>query len=494
MNITEQKTGDLTATLKIEVKEGDYVENYRKEMNNVRRQAVMPGFRPGKVPAGLIEKKYGTAILLEELNKLVSDTLTNHIRDNQLRILGHPIPNYETSLPDYQQKKDFDFFFDIAYSPEINLKPDELEPVDYFKIKFEEKDLDAQIERIGQRYGKVENQDSVEEKDVLNVDFFQLDDNGKELPGGIKKSGQIMVEMIKDEAIREQLIGANIDDVVIFDPIKATGSAIETATLLGIKKEEAEELASDFQFTIKTIERNVPAELNEELFKTIFPHDDLKSEKEFRSRLMKDMELVYALESDKLFGRVAMDHIIDTVTFELPKDFIAKWLYHSNDGKLSHEEINRNLEGYLKYMKVEILENELMQLNPALKITDDDVKNVIKNYFRQYLLPQGQSTEEMDDMLENQLNMMADNYLKEKNKEVDKIREDLYNQRVSEYLNSTVPKKEILVTLEEFNDKLTKLAGQSDRHHNHDHDYDHDHDHDHEHEHDHGQNNTNEQS
>lgn len=490
MNITEEKTGDLTATLKIEVNENDYRERYRKELNNYRRQAVMPGFRQGKVPAGIIEKKYGNAILMEELNKLISETLTNHIRENNLKLLGYPLPNYEISIPDYQRQKDFDFYFDIGYAPKIDLDFDKFDPVDYYKIIIDDQQVDDQIERICERNGKLEEQEDVQEKDTVDTAFAELDSQGKEAENGTKGEGMIMIEKITDDDIKEQFLGSKPDDIVIFNPMKAIGNATDVAALLNIEKEAAENLTADFQFTIKTIKRNVPAVINEELFKAVFPKNDIKTEKEFREQLIKDMEIGFGIESDKLFGRLAMDKIMETVKFDLPEDFIEKWLFHSNEGKLSKEEISQNLSGYISFMKIELLENKFIEDNPGLKVTDDDIKDVVKNYFRQYLLPQGESTEEMDEMLDNQLNMMADNYLKERNKETEKISEDLFNQRLSAHLNKVVPKVEKPVTMDEFVKQAQSLTGQT----KHDHSHDHDHDHDHEQDTNVGEDQTNEQS
>jgi trigger factor len=488
MNITEQKTGDLTATIKIEVKESDYSDRYKKELNNYRRQAVMPGFRQGKVPAGIIEKKYGNAILMEELNKLISETLTNHIRENNLKLLGYPLPNYEISIPDYQRQKDFDFYFDIGYSPEINLDFEKIDPVDYYKIIIDDEQVDDQIQRIRERNGKLEDQEDVQEKDTVDTTFVELDSEGKEKEIGINGEGMIMVEKITDDAIKDQFIGSKPDDIVIFNPMKAIGNATDVAALLNIEKEAAENLETDFQFTIKTIKRNIPAEINEELFKAVFPKTEIKTEKEFREQLKKDMGIGFGIESEKLFGRLAMDKIMESVTIDLPEDFIAKWLYHSNEGKLSHEEISKNLSGYISFMKIELLENKFIENKPELKVTDEDIKDVVKNYFRQYLLPQGESTEEMDEMLENQLNMMADNYLKEKNKETEKISEDLFNQRLSAHLNTVVPKVEKSVTMDEFVKQAQSITSRQEHDHAHDHEHDHDHDHEHDHEHDHNHN------
>jgi trigger factor len=469
MNITEEKTGDLTATLKIEVAENDYIQNYRRELNNYRRQAVMPGFRPGKVPASLIEKKYGTAILMEELNKLVSETLTNYVQQKEQKILGHPLPNFEISHPDYERQKDFDFYFDVAYTPEIDLKLDEMEPVDCYKITIDDDLINDNILKIREKNGTIEKQNEVGENDTLDVDFVELDENGKEKTDGIKNSVKMLVELIKDEAIKEMVIGSNKGDVVIFNPLKATNNNLtDVSLMLKITKEDAQKLESDFQFTIKSIERNLPAEMNEDFFKKVFPHKDVTTEEKFMQLVAEELTDIYQKESENYFGTLALDKLYTNLTIDLPESFLKKWIYHNNEGKVSMEEIEKNFEGYSKMMKFELFQNKLIQDYPEMKVNDNALKEVIKNYFRSYLMPQGDS-ESDNEMIEQQLNIMAENYLKEKTEEAEKLSEDIFNRRLSELLNRIVPKKEIAVSMDEFNEHSKTYLASTEKKSNHEH-------------------------
>ena len=154
MNITEEKTGDLTANLKIEVKESDYSEQYENELKKYRKQASMPGFRPGKVPMSIIRKKFGNTILAEEINKLVSQKLNDYITENKLDLLGHPIADMDKEPPDFRHEQDYDFFFDIAYAPEINIDLSEENEVEYYEIKVDEKVINNFIEETRKRHAE----------------------------------------------------------------------------------------------------------------------------------------------------------------------------------------------------------------------------------------------------------------------------------------------------------------------------------------------------
>jgi len=242
MNIIEEKTGDLTATLKMEVLEKDYAEQVALELKNYRRQANIPGFRPGKVPIGYIQKKYGLAVKLETVNKLVSEKLNEHIQKENLNILGYPMPNTDRDPQDFNRQNDFNFYFDIAYAPEVNLDLPGFAAVDYFKIKIDDAKLDEQIDEIRKRNGKMVEHDEVQKDDMIHVHLKELEEDGKVKEDGIANETQILVNFLKKEEVQEQVIGSQVHDIVIFNPLEATGSEAETASMLGIEKEEAAEI------------------------------------------------------------------------------------------------------------------------------------------------------------------------------------------------------------------------------------------------------------
>ncbi len=477
MNITEEKTGDLTATIKLEVKEEDYAEKYQQELKQHRKQANVPGFRPGKVPLGYIEKKFGLAVKVEEVNKLISQKITDYIQDNKLKLLGNPIPNAEKDPQDFMRQKDFNFYFDIAYAPELDLNFEDFAAVEYIDIKVDDERLDEQIAEIRKRNGKMVEQDEVSKDDMIYVNIHELDDDGKIKEGGISKETMILVNYLKKEDVQEQVIGSKVGDVVIFNPLEATGSETETASMLGIEKEAAKELTSDFQFEITKIERSTPAELDEELFKAAFPKDDIKTEEEFREKVREEVAKAYKVESDRLFSRKAMDRLFDDSEINLPDEFLKKWLYQSNEGKLSMEAIEENYDGYRKAMKMELIENALIKKNESLRVTDEDLKGEIKNYFKGYFLPGQPQDENEDPAMAEQLEQIANNYLEKNKDETRRIHDELFSRRIAGYLKEEMTLDTKEVSYKEFEDEIKKITG-------HDHDHDHDHADDHDHSHD----------
>ncbi len=464
MNITQEKTGDLTVTLKMEVSESDYSEKYISELKNHRRKASMPGFRPGKVPMGLIRQKFGTAILLEEVNKLVSEKLNAYIADNKLDLLGSPLANTERDPQDFSRQKDFNFYFDLGLSPEVKIDFKEYSAVDYFKIIVDEDIITTQVDGIRKRSGKPTEQDEVEKDDMIHVKIDELNEDGKIREGGISNSTIVLTSFIKKQEILDQVIGSKVGDVVIFNPLDASGNSTETAAMLGIEKEAAKNMKNDFQFEITKIERNIPAELGEELYKLAFPKDAIKSEEEFFDKVRGELMKANEAESNRLFARTALDKLFDETEINLPDEFLKKWLFVSNEGKISMEEIEKGYDGYNKAMKMEILEKRLIALNSGLKISDDDVKTEIKNYFKGYFLPNQENSEVDNPAMVEQLEEIANNYLEKNKEETKKIYNELFNRRLSEFLKSEMTLLEKDVTHDEFVKEISKYSVPSHDH------------------------------
>jgi len=243
MNISQEKTGDLTAIVKIEVLEQDYKEQFEKELKSYRKQASIPGFRPGKIPMGLIKKKYGTALKVEEVNKIVTKELNDYITNEKLDLLGYPINNVEKGImPDFENQDDFEFYFDLAFSPEFDLDISENREAEYLKIEISDEMMDKFIDDIRDRHASMEDAVDIMEDDMVEMKIEELNEDNTINSEGISNTASILPNYIKDDDVKEELLKLKIGDVIIFNPLKATGNATETATMLGIKKEEAENL------------------------------------------------------------------------------------------------------------------------------------------------------------------------------------------------------------------------------------------------------------
>ncbi len=448
MNITKENTGDLTATLKVEVIEKDYQEQVQNVLKDYRKKANIPGFRAGKVPFGIIKKMYGNAVIVDEVNKVLSDSIQKYIEDNKLNILGQPLPNVEKSDKiDFENKKEFEFFFDIGLFPEVDLELSDKIKVDYHNIKADKKSVDNYIDDIKKRNGITINPETSEKGDTLKGELIQLDNEGKVMEKGVKNEASISIDLLKDKQIQKEFISLKKDDKVVFNPLKATGSETETAYMLGVKKEETEKLESDYEFAISEITRIEPAELNEELYKKVFPQAKIENEEQLRKQIKKEAEKAFFPESDKMFMNSAIDKLIEITNLSLPDEFMKRWLLESNQDKITKEQLEVQYDNYTKSLKWQLIENKLIKDND-IKVEDQDIKDHIKNFVTSQM-PIQQDDPEADE----RINGIIESVMKNK-EEVKKINDMLYDEKLRELFKSTLKLNQKKVTFEEF----TKLA------------------------------------
>lgn len=222
MNITQTQIDDLNATLKVQLDKDDYATRVNDALKEYQKKAVIDGFRKGKTPFGIIRKMYGKAVLIEEINKLIGEGLTKYIQDNTLNLLGEPLPN-ETEGQDLNlDQENFEFTYDIALAPVMNVKLSKREKVPYYTIKIDDEMIDKQVESICKNSGSLEVVDVVEGTEYLKGELIELDENGKPKEGGIRnEDASVSVYHMKDEEARNAFIGAKAGSEVIFNPAKA---------------------------------------------------------------------------------------------------------------------------------------------------------------------------------------------------------------------------------------------------------------------------------
>lgn len=450
MNITKEETGDLTATVKVNIEENDYADKVKKVLKDYQKNAKMPGFRPGKVPFGIIKKMYGKAIIADEVNKLLSESLNNYLKDNEIEILGYPLANEDkTSKIDFENEKDFDFYFDIGLSPKPDLELSDKIKVDYYEIEVDDKILDKQIDSMLKSHGSHTHPDESEEGDSLKGKVEELDKEGNILPDGISNENSLSIDSIQLKTIRKKFTGIKKGDTVDFNPLKAIKNETETANLLGISKEELEKNNSEFRFTVEEITRNIPAELNEEIYNKIFPGKEIKTEEEFRETLSKELVKSFEGETEKKFMNDAMEELVEIADISLPKDFMVRWLLDQKDNKLSREEIENNFDEYAKSLKYQIIQNNIIK-DENISVEEEDIRQFIKSYFNAQM-PGSQETNEDDERLDSIVNSVMQN-----KDEVSKINDKLYDQKIKNVVKDKIKLNNKKISYDDFIELMTK--------------------------------------
>ncbi len=406
MQVTKETTGNLTATIKIEMEQADYQEKVNEQLKEYQQKAKMQGFRPGKVPFGLIKKMYGRAILIDVVNKLGSESLLQFIKDNDIKAMFYPLPNKDkgnTFEPD--EDSNLIFYFDIGEYPEFTLDISDKIEVDYLNIPVAEEEIDKHILSMRKRLGPVETVESIGENDMVKGQFVELNENGTPKDDGIKNEGYIYMEQLIDEDTKKKLLGLKVDVSVEIDPKKIARSDYEVAYFLGVKTEQLTDITSKFQFQILNITRVGLAELNEEFYSKIFPSDKIESEEQFRLLIRRAFESEYTKECERKFISDLIKNVREANDFELPDSFIKRYLVESDEkGELTYENIDSEYEKMKKGLKWQLIESRLDK-EYGLEVNDRDVRAYLNDYFKaHYKIPIKQKHEPIINLgLENDI-------------------------------------------------------------------------------------------
>ncbi len=453
MNITKEPNGDLQAVVHINITEEDYKDKVNETLKSYRKKANMPGFRPGMVPMGLIKKMYGASVMADEINKLVSEALDKYIYDNKLDLLGHPLANMEkTKQIDFAKDKEFDFYFDIAVAPdiEVDLKSEDFK-TDYYKIKATDKEIDITVEDFKNKFGEEIEPEEVAEGDFIDGTLTQVDEEGNPVEGGLVKDIYFNTKDLKLKKIIKEFIGKKVGDVVSFN-IKKAFDAKRAKELLG-DDATGEQLKADYKLEIKKIRRFIPAELNEELFEKAYPGENIKTEEEFRNRIKKDLELQYEKESDRKFVDDVVKKLTEKINFDLPVDFLKRWLFESNQGQITKEQIEQQWESFAQSLKWQVIEAKLNKLfDNVLNVSNEDVRNKVRSYFG--IRDRASSNDQIEQIVDQVLSNPQ---------EESRIYNDLKTEKLAKVFNENVPKEVKEVTVDEYLEMINPKTPEAEK-------------------------------
>ncbi|MCX6230821.1 MAG: trigger factor [Bacteroidetes bacterium] len=442
MNITQENTGDLTAVIKIELNQADYQEKVSKQLKDFQQKANVPGFRPGKVPFGMVQKMYGKGVKIDEINKVLSEALELHITENKIETLGSPLMSEEKNANiDWDNQDDFEFYFDIAIQPEVNIDLESIK-VDKFNIKADDKLIDQFVLDIQKRHGHAHSHDEADEHDIIHADAVELDENMNEKENGIKSKVSFAVEKITDAKLKASIIGLKIGNPVDLNMMAAFGSEEEVAHILNLKNDDAA-LKSTYRISALEISHLHEAELNEELFKRVYPQDDITTIEDFRKRIAQEAEAYYEKESDqKLLGDV-ITKLIEETKVELPAEFLKRWLLESNRNKVTAEQIESDFGAYERSLKWQLIENKLITAN-SIHVEEAEVRAYIKEFVLGQYFPKSEDEEQ-----DKRMDSIVDTIMKNE-KEIKRIYDEMYDKKMISLFKEKVKTKAKDITFEDF--------------------------------------------
>ena len=394
MKITRQEIDAQNGVLKVEIDAADYQGKVKAALDKYRKTAKIPGFRPGHVPAGLIQKQFGKSVLAEELNKITNDALYRFIIDEKLDILGNPLPIENGVEGNFDQPENFTFSYEIGYSPSFELPITAKTKVDYATVKIDKDLITKQVEDLRRRYGKLISSDTVSAKDMVMGKFEELD--GKAVKAeGISHSTTISMEFLENKAAIKLLTGKKINESFELEPKDVSKGPEDAAAMLGISPEAYAELNAKFQFTVNDIKRMELAELNEEFFQKLFA-DEVKTEAEINKRIEADLARMFEEDSDRLFTRKVYDMLLEKTSMTFPEAFLKRWIKASAEKPITEEEIENEFAAYLLSLKWQLIQTKIFKDN-NIQLTNEEVldftKNLVIGNYAQYGLPAPEEAE-----------------------------------------------------------------------------------------------------
>jgi len=388
MNIVRKDLDQNNAVVTLRIEKVDYAEKVDKTLRDYRKKANIPGFRPGMVPAGLVKKLYGKAILAEEINKLVSENLYNYIHENNINSLGEPLPNEtEQQVIDFDTQEDFEFVFDLGIAPEFEVEVTTKDKVKYYNIAVSDEMIDNQVKSYTGRYGKYIQEDVVEEKDMLKGELLEMA-NGKVNEDGLKVlDATLTAAYMKDADQKALFVGAKKGDIIAFNPAKAFENETEISSLLKISKDAAKSINTDFQLKIESITRYHESEIDQTLFDKVYGDGVVNSVKEFRAKITENIQEGLISDSEYKFGVDAQEMLIakyNNLTF--PDVFLKRWVLSSNE-KVNAETLEADYPKMIADLTWHLVKDKLAKANDV-KVEKEDVdeyaKKMAKAQFAQY--------------------------------------------------------------------------------------------------------------
>ena len=447
MKITFDCPDKINGLLTMTIEAADYQEQVEKTLKNYRKKAQVPGFRPGMVPMGMIKKQYGTAVKVDEVNKLMGEKLYEYIHENKIQMLGEPLPNEEKQKPqDFEGDGALEFVFDIAVAPEFKAELTAKDKIDYYAIKADDKLIDDQVQMYASQAGEFVKADVFSGNDTITGDMRELDEKGNTKEGGITtESAMVMPAYIKADDQKKLFDGAKPGDIITFNPRKAyPDNDAEVAALLKVQKDDVKDLNSDFSYQITEIRHFEPAVVDQKLFDRVFGEDTVKDEKGFREKIAETIAPQLQQNSDYKFMLDVRAYLEKKVgDLQFPEALLKRVMLQNNKDK-GADYVEKNFEGSIKELKWHLIKEQIVAAN-NIKVEDDDLKNVAKEAIRAQFAQYGMSNVP-DDVLEN----YAAEQLK-KRENIENFVDRAIDLKLTETLKNVVKLNQKEVTLADFN-------------------------------------------
>ncbi|WP_020533922.1 trigger factor [Flexithrix dorotheae] len=444
MEIAVDKKEKAYGLINLKLEESDYLPEFNKKIKEYSQKANIKGFRPGKVPAGMIKKMYGKGLKVEIINQQVYQKLNEYIKEEELPILFSPLLKGEAlSEEEITSGNSFDFEFEVFLEPEIELPIDESFKVKSYSVEVSDEDLKETLDNLKNSYPEVSQVEEIAEGDFVKATF-------KAVEGEFEKETVLPLKQVEEE-VRKTFIGKKKEEDVKFDLKKAFPEANTVKLLFGIDEKEAEELSGEFSMTILEITRNADPEMNEEFFKKILGEEeakDITTEAEFEDALKEKLAEVNKPAAESLTSKLIRDGLTEKVSVDMPEEFLKKTFKMTNEEGLTDEQVEEKFPEFKEAVKWRVIGNKVFK-DADLKVEPEEIKAQaainIKQQFMGYNIP----------LEEGQMDEFVNNYLSYENgRNYDQVFEQVFQEKVLDQIKSKISFEEETVTIKKLNELL----------------------------------------
>ncbi|MEJ1242517.1 trigger factor [Chryseolinea sp. T2] len=439
MEITLDKTNNTEGLIKIKLNEGDYQTKVDEKVKDYARKATIKGFRQGKVPTGVIKRMFGKSIMVEEINHLLSHKLSDYIKDNNIKIIGEPLPNQDKAATiDWDQQKNFEFEYQIGMVEDFKYDVSQKVKVKSYPIEIDDKTLNETLDDLKKRFGKVEYPET---SDAVSNIFGEVRSTTTDF-----KREHAFVDVAKlSKKEQKKFVGLKKEEEVEFDVDATFSDAAEKEQFLGVAGDEAAAVTGKLIFKVNNISKTEPAEVNTELFDRVFGKDAVADEAAFLAKVKETIAENYKRESDHFLDHHIEDYYISNTDINLPDEFLKNWLKSSSKGELTDEVIDREFNDYKRGLKWDLVKNRIAEDN-KISVEADEVRSKAKD-----LILSQFGGPAIAAQLGDRLDAIADNYLQNENgQNFMKIYSQLRSEKILKFIRENISVQEKKVSVDEF--------------------------------------------
>jgi len=434
MNITKESIDALNAVVKVEISAADYQDKVTKILQDYRQKANIPGFRKGHVPMGMVKKQYGKSIMIDEVNKLLQDSLNNFLVEEKLDILGNPLPKMQDDFS--WETENYSFEFELGLAPEFEVNLDAKKKITQYNIVADKELLNKEVENLQKRFGKLVTKEVVEEGVNIAGSFANEEK-------GIDKKSTISLESIKGKVNQKKFIGKKVGDVIELETKGLFEDDHKLMGALGLSHDEIHGLEILVTFTIEEINNTELAEINQELFDKIFGADVVKSIEELKEKIKEDAEKQFQTQADQQLLNAVTEYLVENTKFDLPAEFLKKWLAVAGEKPMTAEQAVEEFDKSEKGLRYQLIEGKVIKDN-NLQISFDELKDFTKGFVKTQMAQYGQLNPEEKD-LEDIVQRVLGNQ-----DEAKRLQEQLMSQKLLNFYKGNITFKVKEVNYEEF--------------------------------------------